>query len=418
MKKTLKITALLTTLLIPTMACAGSTTEEEILRQLEYLNNKIAAQQEHIDALEATLSTDPKSKPQQIEQPQAQGAIVLANKAIDQLKIKADMRLRYEYRDREQDGSADDSRSRFRTRLRLGGVWQNKAENWEVGVGLATGGSGATSTNATWSGNRVFETTDLRVDYAYAKHHFGDLTVTAGQHKNPYKTSWLLWDSDVRPAGVTVQYGAKSGPFVTAGGYAISYDGVNNGNTANMYAGQAGWKGKLGKVKLTMAGGLQYWNSLVSKEFAPTGNADYDYTIGDLYTKASMPVGEVKLSAYAQVWNNFGADGNAGDGILGGTLDPEDESLGWILGVGAQFDKLKLKASYMQIGADSLFGDIKDADFGSGLTKTDLEGFVVEAIYGFSKNLAVVGEWNYYEAMERNLDDNVNLYQLDMIYKF
>ncbi len=409
MKKTLKTTALLATaLLLPTMASAGTATDKEILEKLEYLTNKVMAQQEHIDALEGKVDDSGTSG----------STIKLANKAIDQLKIKADMRLRYEYRDRERDGQPDDSKSRFRTRLRLGGVWQNKAENWEVGVGLATGGSDATSTNATWSGNKVFETTDIRVDYAYAKHKFGDFSVTGGQHKNPYKTSWLLWDSDVRPTGVTLHYGAKTGPFVTAGGYAVLYDAVNDGNTANMYAGQAGWNGKVGNVKLTVAGGMQVWNSLVSKAYGPAGNKDYDYNVGDLYTKASIPVGNVKLTAVAQVWNNFGADGNVGEGVLGGTLDPEDENLGWFLGVEAKTGNLKLRANYMQVGADSLFGDVTDSDFGSGISSTDIEGFELEAIYGFSKNLAVAFAWNSYEVMERNLNDNAELYQLDMKYKF
>lgn len=412
MKKTLKITALLTTLLIPTMACAGSINEQEILQKLEHLTNMITAQQEHIDALEAKLSHEP-----QAQQPEATGDITLANKTIDQLKIKADMRLRYEYRDRERQGQDDDSRSRFRTRLRLGGVWDNKAEDWQIGVGIASGGSGATSTNSTWSGDKVFETTDLRIDYAYAKHKFGDFTITGGQQKNPFKASWLFWDTDVRPAGVTAQYGAKTGPFVTVGGYAISYDGVNDGNTANMYAGQAGINTKIGTIQLTMAGGLQYWDSLVAKEYIPT-NSSYDYTIGDIYTKASMPVGDVTLTLYAQVWNNFGADGTIGEGYLGGNIDPEDETLGWFVELEAKMNKLKLRANYMQIGADSLFADIKDSDFGSGLSKTDLEGFELEAIYGFTKNVSVAVAWNYYETMEQDLDENADLYQLDMKYKF
>lgn len=412
MKKTLKTTALLATaLLLPTMASAATSTDKEILQKLEYLTNKVTAQQEHIDALEGKLD----------DSGTGGSTIKLANKAIDQLKIKADMRLRYEYRDRERDGKNDDTKNRFRTRLRLGGVWQNKAENFEIGVGLATGGSDATSTNATWSGNKVFETTDIRVDYAYAKHKFGDFAITAGQQKNPYKTSWVLWDSDVRPAGVTLHYGAKTGPFVTAGGYAVRYynggENKDNDNTGMLGAGQFGWNTKIGNIKVLAAAGLQYWESTVADNYYTVGD-DYSFTIGDIYTKVSVPVGNVKLSAFAQVWDNFGADGNVGEGVLGGTLDPEDENIGWIVGVEAKTGNLKLRANYTQVGADSLFGDVSDSDFGSGISNTDIEGFELEAIYGFSKNLAVALAWNSYEVMERNLNDNAELYQLDMKYKF
>ncbi|MFP3927588.1 MAG: putative porin [Desulfobacteraceae bacterium] len=147
----------------------------------------------------------------------------MGNKVIDNLTLKGDLRLRYERRDRNRPAGEeeDDARDRFRTRFRLGGIWQNDAENWEAGAGLATGSDGPTSTNATWSKNKHFETGDIRLDYAYAKHEFNDsFRITLGQHKNPYQTTWALWDGDVRPAGLTAQY-EKGGLFLTAGGYDI-----------------------------------------------------------------------------------------------------------------------------------------------------------------------------------------------------
>ena len=420
MKKTLSTTALLATaLLLPTFACAGSTNNEEILRKLEYLTNKVMAQQEHIDALESKRSDATHST--------EKGAIVLANSAIDQLKIKADLRLRYEHRDRERKSKDDDKKNRMRTRLRIGGIWANTTENWEIGVGLASGGSDATSTNSTWSDNEVYETSDIRLDYAYAKHTLGNFAVTAGQHKNPYKKSWLFWDGDVNPIGVTVQYGEKTGPFVTGGAYAVRYyGGDHNKDTANtglMGAGQFGWNGKIGNMKFLAATGLQYWESSVSDDFYTVGD-DYNFTIGDVYTKLTIPAGKAKIDLYAQVWQNFGADGNVGQGTLAGDLDPEDETLGYVIGAKAKIGAVKVKLSWAHIEADSIFAEIKDADFGTGIDSTNIEGFKLGLGYSFTKNWSMDATAQLFKTLEayndgsRDVDDEVKLYQVDMKYKF
>ncbi|MDA3971000.1 MAG: putative porin [Desulfobulbaceae bacterium] len=420
MKKTLKITALLaTSLLFPAMASAGAATEEEILNKLEYLTNKVMAQQEHIDSLEA----------QQGQKSTETGNITLANSAIDQLKIKGDLRLRYEHRDRSRNGKTDDNKNRLRSRVRIGGVWQNKVENFEVGVGLASGGSDATSTNATWSDSKVFETSDIRLDYAYAKHTMGNFAITAGQQKNPYETSWLFWDGDVRPIGLTLQYGDKTGPFVTGGVYAVRYyggDGDSNNETEGtgmLGAGQVGWNAKIGDMKLLAAAGLQNWESSIADEYyGDTVGDDYKFMVGDIYAKLTIPAGKEKIDLYTQIWQNFGADGNVGQGTLGGTLDPEAETLGYVLGAQAKIGAVKVSAAYAHVEADSMFGKIKDADFGTGLDSTNVEGFKLGASYGFTKNWSMGVTGQFYATLEddgtNNDGDEVKLYQVDMKYKF
>ena len=426
MKKVFRTTALIaTTLLLPVVATASTSGDEEILRKLEYLTNKVMAQQEHIEALEAKLTTT--DTVQKIKTTPQSGAIILANSAIDKLKIKGDLRLRYEHRDRERNTKTDDKKNRLRTRLRIGGIWQNKAENWEIGVGIASGGSDATSTNSTWSDNEVFETSDIRLDYAYAKHKMGNFSITAGQQKNPYKKSWLYWDSDVRPAGLTLHYGDKTGPFATGGVYAVRYYGGDHqkhtANTGMMGNSQFGWNTKIGKMKLVTAMGLQYWESSVAEDFYTVGD-DYNFTVANLYTKLTIPAGKAKIDLYTQIWNNFGADGNVGQGTLGGDLNPEDETLGYVIGTKVKIGAVKLKLAYAHIEADSLFAEIKDADFGTGLDSTNIEGFKIGASYGFTKNMSLGATAQYFKTLEeyhngsRNVDDEAKLYQVDMKYKF
>ncbi len=408
-------------LFIPICANAGDYNQQQILKELESLKQKVKSQQDHIDRLTTMMgdSMDKKIEAKVEEKIAADGdsKIQLSNAFIDQLKIKGDLRVRYERRDRtEPSGSSseDKARDRYRTRFRLGGVWNNTAENWEIGAGLATGGSGGTSTNDTWGDDSPFETGDIRLDYAYAKHKISDYSFTLGQQKNPFVKSWLIWDGDLRPTGLTAHYSNDFGVFATLGGYGVLlYD---DDNTAMMYAGQVGYKNKIGDVKLTVATGYQLYDSVFSSGAAP--NSEYDFQIVDLYAKTEFKAGPVKLSPYAQVWNNLGADGNAGEGQLGGELKPEDENLGWVVGLDAKIENIKLGYAYAIVGADCIYGELKDADFGTGISETDIKGHKISASYGFSKNMSTGITAMLYEADERNNQREVNLYQFDVKYKF
>lgn len=59
------------------------------------------------------------------------------------------------------------NRDRYRVRARLGLITKIN-EQWEAGIGLASGGSDPRSTNDTL--DNAFSTGDWRMDYAYAKY--------------------------------------------------------------------------------------------------------------------------------------------------------------------------------------------------------------------------------------------------------
>ncbi len=48
----------------------------------------------------------------------------------------------------------------------IAGTWSNDLNNLQFVVGITIGGSSATSANDTYEDNGVFETGDLRLDYA------------------------------------------------------------------------------------------------------------------------------------------------------------------------------------------------------------------------------------------------------------
>ena len=393
--------------------------QQEILNRLDYLQNKLNQQQKIIEQLKKNIEIYQKNVAENIEntveekisKKEAKTGIKIS-KHIDSLKLKGDLRLRYEYRDRDKDIGNDDSRDRMRTRFRLGGTWVNRDENWEVAAGLATGDESATSTNDTWSNNKFFETGDIRLDYAYAKHKVNEFTFIAGQQKNPFKTSWLLWDSDVRPAGFTANYDRKSF-FITAGGYDVMQYGDNFGS---LYAGQIGSKLNSGDLKILLALAYYSYDGVFEDNERP--NQDYEFEIADLYVSVKFPIDKIKFNVYGQIFNNFGADGDDGEGVLGSDLDPEDENTGWVMGLNSEMGKLKCGYAYVQVGADSCIGGLKDADFGSGVSKTDLKGHKIKIGYKITDHFKLGLTALFYEALERNNQNEADLYQVDMVYKF
>jgi hypothetical protein len=402
---------------LPSLAAAGAgaDSQDDIKKELEYLRLKMSSQMERVEQLEDRLK----------KQNEASGRVVLANEFIDQLKLKGDLRVRYEIRDKDNKTATDISRDRWRTRFRVGGVWENKAEDWQVGAGLASGSDDPTSTNDTWSETKSFETGDIRLDYAYAGHKWQDFKFTIGQQENPYETSWVLWDGDVRLAGLTGQYGKKEGVFATVGGYGAKL--VNDDNTAMLYMGQAGYRGKIGNAKYTLAAGYHaYDQSFINDKAATTlGSIDatqYALEIGDLYGKVSFPVAAAKLSLYGHLWQNFGADGDVGESqIASFTQKPEDADTGYVIGLDAKIDKFKLGYSYSVVEADSLYGQLTDSDFGDGLSKTNKQGHRVALGYGFSKNWSAGLTWFKFEedvTLTTTAVDEIDIYQFDLVYKF
>ena len=124
----------------------------------------------------------------------------------DKIKLKGDVRLRYQTEDKENDGKVSRDRARIRARL---GIVAKPNDKWEAGIGAASGGSDPRSTNQTL--DNLFETTDLRLDYAYATYSPNKMiSIFGGKFKNPiWGTKDLLWDSDIYTSGIAATINNK-----------------------------------------------------------------------------------------------------------------------------------------------------------------------------------------------------------------
>lgn len=354
----------------------------------------------------------------QADEEQAAGSVTLRD-CIENLTLQGDLRIRYELRDLDNPVEPDETRDRMLTRFRLGFVWKSIDKDWELGAGLATGGLSATSTNDTWSEEEYFETGDIRLDYAYASHFFGPVTFIAGQQKNPYETSWLLWDSDVRPAGFTLQI--KPGAlFVTAGGYDVIQIEVGQ-DFGILYAAQVGTEIELDNAGLTLAVAYYDFDGDFERQFRRENSnldPDYEFNVVDLYASAGMDIGEIGLTVYGQVFENIGAEGNPGQSVLDADLDPEEENIGWTAGIEAEVMQFVLEYAYAELGADSFVPGLTDVTFGSGVGDTDVKGHIISLDFNVTKCFTVGGNVYIYEALERNNEPEGVIYHADLVYKF
>jgi len=406
-------------------------------------------------------------------------SLLSLGKGIDNLKITGDLRLRYEARDvqvpNRATGTASGDRTRIRDRFRLNGVWTNKTEGWEVGAGLATGNDRAgRSSNSDWGrqggDNNVFDHQEIWLDNAYVKHKFDyegtPVSLFGGQlAKNPNVSTILTWDNDLRPTGVGAQYGDPyskdyAGPIFTAGAYEVAY--LSDGSTVNgkndystkvddnvwWFPVQGGYKYKGENSDFLAIGGYQhlngayrnaanwYKNSQVPNNAYGGADTGYKYDILETYLEYKTTYAGFELKPYTHVAYNMGAQGNKNQGGNKGkaannlSTDPgaSDNKLAWMLGMDVRRGKWTLGYGYAYIGADAVFGPMRDSDFGetAGLTDTDIQGHIIRLGYDITKNCNVGGSLMM---LQRNKGgtatraanaeaDKAALVQLDLNYKF
>lgn len=461
---------------------AAAQSPEELAKLVEKQNRQIDLLMQRLDQLEKKQAADAQKQAEDTAQVKkvvmetnsavaetnkkveaTDGKLVLG-KGIDGLKLSGDLRARYEGRDRSfaKGNPVDDGdRARIRTRFRLGGVWTNKTEDWEVGAGVATGNdSNGRSTNADYgtATNGAYDHLSLWLDYAYAKHKWNadgvPMSLTIGQQKNPFIATILNSDSDLRPQGLTLQYGDPldkeySGAFLTGGVYMIQYlstgqviGGDSQSQIGNnvyslqvqggyKYKGENGeWLGALGYQKVTNAyrnstGNLWKYSQNPNNPFGVGKDTGYGYDVFDAYAEYKTTVNGIELKPYGHVCYNLGADGKKSQQKDSST-NTSTENLGWMVGIEARKGKWTFGYGYAYIGAECVFGPLRDSDFGEtgGMMDTDLQGHVFRLGYDVSKNfnigasLMLMNRINGGSVNGGANPDRANLIQIDAVYKF
>lgn len=330
----------------------------------------------------------------------------------DRVKLKGDVRLRYEAID--EDGEDNRNRMRFRTRF---GLSARVTDDVQFVFQLASGGSNPVSTNQTFDDG--FSTKDIGVDLAYVDWQIRDgFNFYGGKMKNPlYKAGGvpLVWDSDLNPEGLALKF-TSGGFFGTVGGFSV--EERSSASDSLLFALQAGYRFPLGEnTSLTAGAGYFGYSNTVGNEPFYNGKAKgntvdingdyvYDYKDTEIFAQLDSRLGDWPFKVYAHAVQN-------------NEVSTEDTGYAFGAKVGsAKSDgQTEFSWTYMDIEADSVIGTFNDSDFGGG--GTDAKGHLVKAKYAVSKTIFLGGTVfiNEVDRFQGSKHDFSRL-QLDVEFKF
>lgn len=331
---------------------------------------------------------------------------------VDRIKFKGDIRLRYEEIDRETREKRD--RGRYRARL---GLTAKATDNVNVIVQIASGADNPVSRNVTFDGG--FTTKDIGFDLAYVDWTpVEGLHVMGGKMKNPLFRAGgapVIWDSDLNPEGVAVQYDSRMF-FATAAGFSV--EERSQDSDSHLVAVQLGGKFNLGEnLKLTAGAGYFGYSSTIGNEpfynGAPKGNTVdvdgnyvYDYKNTEVFAQLDTKVGGFPLRVFGQWTQN-------------NEVSEQDSAIAYGVKFGAAKDNGDFEVSwtYQDIDADAVIGTFNDSDFGGG--GTDADGHILKAKYSFGKNVFIGGTYFQNSINRFSLpEEDYDRLQLDIEFKF
>jgi polyhydroxyalkanoate synthesis regulator phasin len=175
--------------------------ESDVDRLLDLLVKKGVLTQDDATTFRAELAV----KKQEEKQPAS------VPEWLENVKIKGDVRVRYQWE--KNKGEQDNSRARIRARLGVEGKVNNKLK---AGIGIATGQAGDPRSRDITLGNSSSANTpgagkDIILDYAYAQYTpLSWLALTAGKFQNNlWQPHDVFWKGDITPEGAGINLTSK-----------------------------------------------------------------------------------------------------------------------------------------------------------------------------------------------------------------
>jgi len=339
----------------------------------------------------------------------------------DRVKLSGDFRDRY---DGIWDETKDYDRHRNRIRARLG-LKAGITDDFTFLSRFATGINDPASTNRTMTD--AFTTKGYWLDLAYFHFHpvkVDGLDVYGGKMKNPfYKPAkhQLVWDGDVNPEGLAVNFGRDASEkvaFWLAGSW---YSVMERKADPDIYmlGAQGGLKIEATEV-ITVGFGASYYGyenikgseALFDGDFF--GNSTVDDGGTDVFANDYRIVegfGEIGMKAGKASWSVWGAYAN--------NTEADSLNAGYLFGIGVKGGKgqgaWKLGGFYKYVETDAVIGLFADSDFGGGTT--DVKGFAVSGGYSLQKNVELASTLHI---NERGVEDGTSFTRLfvDLKFKF
>jgi hypothetical protein len=356
----------------------------------------------------AQIEQDNAKKTWSIEQLQAEGKKDEAASWANDIKLKGDIRARYEKR----EVAGDTTKDRQRVRLRVG-AYGKVNDQTDFGVRLATGGS-RTSSNVDAGDNAGMK--NIYLDQAYIDYHPEQVPGThafVGKMPQPWLAadSGLVWDTDLNPEGVAVTYEKQFVPFKLMANAGTFLMQENLSDDIQLWAGQVAIEKPIGPGKLTLgmsdyyfanASGVTNLTGALNSKSANTPNGEFNLVEGFgsyAFTVAKIPV---KINGQYVV-NVDAASGDDTAYLAGITLGKAKDKGTWEIGY-----------SYRDIGNDAVVGGLNDSDF-AGETWTGCYGHRFNGKYQVMKNMSA--DLAYILSTDYK-DRDANTLQADLNFKF
>ncbi|MGD8416810.1 MAG: putative porin [Pseudomonadales bacterium] len=362
--------------LMTTPMASGATADEETIAALQA---QVAALTARLDALEERRQVP-------IEEYRTPVATSRASSPgwTDRIKLSGDFRYRHE----SIDAASSDTRHRNRIRARPA-LTAKVTDSVDVGLGLATGGDSPTSANQTLG--ESFTKKPIALDLAYFSWDtpVDGLNVTGGKYKNPLfrpEGNGLIWDSDLRPEGMNVNYAA--GGLTLTG--LMNWVTESSGSDNVIFGGQARWAAPMGEDRQLIVGAGYYDLSTlkgkpVPYDGDPRGNS---VTAGNEYLN-----GYEELELFGQL--KFALAGRPTTFFVDyvQNLDASRYDQGWMVGASMDFMHGKrpwsLGYAYETLEPDAVFAMVTDSDFIGG--GTNGRGHIFHGSYRLTENVALGG---------------------------
>ncbi len=316
----------------------------------------------------------------------------------DKIRIKGDLRYRYEYRDSDDPGISNKSRQRIRARI---GAYGEVNEKVDFGVRLATGSNDSpTSTNQDI--DNYASSKDIWLDLAYMTiRPVKDMDVTLGKMKQPWEqVSDLVFDGDVNPEGVSAGYKVplENVSIMLHAGHFILDE--NTGDDVQMTSGQIAGKVKVADGVSVKAGATTYlWNNPDLAVVGKGNTGAVDFNIVEGFAQVDLKETPLPIKIYGDYLQNLG------------TSISEDTA--WLVGIGTKLGDASLSYNYREIEPDAIYGNLADSDFHDG--GTGGKGHKLSAKYELMKHLTAGVT---YFITETEAGNDVNTLQLDLVAKF
>ncbi|MFA4984162.1 MAG: putative porin [Candidatus Omnitrophota bacterium] len=323
---------------------------------------------------------------------------------VQNMKLKGDLRLRYQYKHDKAANNYSKDTQIGRLRMRLG-LDTKVNEKIMVGVGIATNSDGdPRSTNMTFgkSGDGYSTKMEIRLDNAYAKYDaLPWLTIVGGKmllKDALWEPTDLVWDTDITPEGGVLQFDKKlnsnTSLFMNTGVLIQTDDTSSDNDPVMMYIIQPGATYKINDSMSLKGAFTANIGSNTKGTAYPTGdwykssntkngsNWAYDYrtispalelSLKEPFKAAGLDIENMKL--FGEYVKNLAVSSNNSGFSLGFQLGNDKIS---------KFGDWQFRYIYAMLEKDAVLDVTPDSDRYSG--KTGMRSHEAALSYGLGKN--------------------------------